>query len=159
MKLNKTILTATLLMVGAYTGVVSAHNQTGSLGKATTGVVATDIYQVTCYDDGSGAPAQLFYQVADLAPVLAPTVSIQATKAPLSGTISTDPIDGDALFSPGITFKPTAAVGGAGYYNLIVTKSQSSPIVNGVELYNAQFHCQTATGVHTGTSWIMTQNQ
>ena len=164
MKISHTLISATFLVALGYSGMASAHNQSGTLGSAASGAVATDIYSVDCSDDGSGAPAKLFAQVKDAAPVLAPTVSIQLTKTlgvkTDSTAIDTDSIDGDALYSTGVTLTPTVlAGGGLGTYKLIVTKSQSAPIVKGIEIYDVQFHCQTASGAHTGTTWVMKQNQ
>jgi hypothetical protein len=152
MKLQKIIITASLLLAAGYGSMVSAHTQSGALGSAATGNAATDIYNVTCSNDGSGAPAKLFVQVKDLAPVLAPLVSVQASKSTLLSLVSTDGVDGDANYSAGVT-----VAGGAGTYIMKVTKSASA--VKGLETYVAQFHCQTSGGVHTGTTWAMTQNQ
>ena len=164
MKIFNALMSATFLIAVGHADLALAHNQSGTLGSVASGAVATDIYTVDCSDDGSGAPAKLFAQVKDAAPVLSPTVSIQVTKSAgvktESTAINTDAIDGDALYSTGVTLTPTVAVGGGlGSYQLIVTKSQSSPIVKGIEIYDAQFHCQTASGTHTGTNWVMKQNQ
>ena len=169
-----------LLIVTGYTPVVSAHNQAGSVGSATgatTGAAATDTYQVTCSDDGSGAPNQLFAQVMDLVPVKATLVSMQILH-PSDGRstgLSEDSIDGDKVtckgsgktlvctggFSPGLTL-----VGGkseiAQLYFINVNKQYTASTLaaqKGPEIYDLQLHCQTATGVHTGTDWIQTQNQ
>ena len=174
MKKSQKIITASLLIAAGYASVVSAHNQTGSVGTTASGAAATDVYQVTCSNDGSGAPAQLFAQVADLAPVLATLVSVQIVH-PLDGlstVLSEDPVDGDAVvisttgasttgFSPGVTLKGGAAAN-AQIYLINVNKQYTASTVaaqKGPELYNLQLHCQTATGVHTGTNWIQTQNQ
>jgi hypothetical protein len=141
MKMSKKMMVGLILATGV-TGVASAHNQTGGLGTAASGNAATDVYVVNCYDDGSGAAAKLSLRVADLAPVLAPLISIQATTNVNTG----------AGFSPEVTL-----VGGAGNYILNISKAAST--VKGMDTYNAMFHCQTATGVHTGTTWTMTQNQ
>jgi len=174
MKKSQKIITASLLIAAGYASVVSAHNQTGSVGTTASGAAATDVYQVTCSNDGSGAPAQLFAQVADLAPVLATLVSVQIVH-PLDGlstVLSEDPVDGDTAtvsttgasttgWSPGVTLKGGAAAN-AQIYLIKVNKQYTASTVaaqKGPELYNLQLHCQTATGVHTGTNWIQTQNQ
>jgi hypothetical protein len=138
----------TLLAVAlmAVTGLASAHTQSGALGSTTSGGAATDIYSVSCYNDGSGAPAKIWYHVKDLAPVLAPVISIQVE----SGGISSDTVDGDANYSTAVTVAGTSG-------NLKVMKSAST--VKGSETYVAEFHCQTSNGTHTGTNWTMTQNQ
>jgi hypothetical protein len=144
--MKKKIMAASFLIAAGYASFASAHTQSGSL----IATPATDVYAVTCSDDGSGPPASLYLHVKDLAPVLAPLVSTQATKGTASSTLSTDPVDGDANYSPAVT-----VTGGAGVYLLKVNKSA----VAGTETYTAEFHCQTAAGVHTGTTWAMTQNQ
>ena len=146
--MKKKIMAASFLIAAGYAGFASAHTQSGSL----IATPATDVYAVTCSDDGSGPPASFYLHVKDLAPVLAPLVSTQATKGTASSTLSTDPVHGDANYSPAVTFTPAV---GAGVYTLKVNKSAAA----GTETYTAEFHCQTAAGVHTGTNWAMTQNQ
>ena len=148
MKNCKKIITASFLIAAGYAGLASAHTQSGSL----IATPATDVYAVTCSNNGSGAPAKLWFHVKDLAPKLAPLVSIQASKGGASSTLSTDPVDGDANYSPGVYLTPAV---GAGVYTLKVNKSAGA----GTETYTAEFHCQTSGGVHTGTTWRMTQNQ
>ena len=145
-------MTATFLVAAGYAGLASAHTQSGALGSAASAAAATDVYAVTCSNDGSGAPAKLFLQVKDLPLVLAPVIGIQATKSTVASTQSVDTKDGDAVYSTGVYLSA-----GAGAYLLKVNKYAST--VKGFETYTAQFHCQTAGGVHTGTTWVMTQNQ
>lgn len=145
-------MAASFLIAAGYAGLASAHTQSGALGSAASAAAATDVYAVTCSNDGSGAPAKLFLQVKDLAPVLAPIVGIQATKGTVASTQSIDTKDGDAIYSTGVYLSA-----GAGVYSLKVNKFAST--VKGSETYTAQFHCQTAGGAHTGTTWVMTQNQ
>lgn len=139
-------MTASLLIAAGYGNIASAHTQSGTL----TVNAGVDIYAVTCSNDGSGAPASLFLQVNDLAPVVPTLVSIQTTKGTASSLVSTDGVDGDGIYSSGVTL-----AGGAGVYTLKVSKSAGA----GSESYVAQFHCLTAGGIHTGTTWVMTQNQ
>lgn len=140
---SKTLLAVSLMAVA---GLASAHTQSGALGSTANGNAATDIYSVSCYNDGSGVPTKIWLQVKDLAPVLAPVISI---KTATSG-VSTDTVDGDANYSTAVTSVGASA-------KLSVMKSAST--VKGSETYVAQFHCQTANGTHTGTDWAMTQNQ
>ena len=139
-------MTASFLIAAGYAGLASAHTQSGSL----IATPATDVYAVTCSNDGSGAPAKLYLHVKDLAPKLAPLVSIQASKGGATSTQSTDPGDGDVNYSPARTLVKLGGV-----YLMKVNKSA----VAGTETYTAEFHCQTSGGVHTGTTWRMTQNQ
>jgi hypothetical protein len=149
MKISKKILAATLLLAAGYAGLVSAHTQSGAVGIATSGVAKTDVYVVKCPAPG----AKLWAHVKDLAPVKAPLVSTQVTKGTASSSLSIDSKDGDTLYSsPAVTL-----AAGSGNYTLKVNKSASSVI--GIETYIAEFHCQTAGGVHSDTTWSMTQNQ
>jgi hypothetical protein len=141
--INKTALISALLL--AFSGIVAADGLSDSLGNPAN---ATDYYVVDCQDDGRGPPNQLTVQVADNLPSAAPVVSVQVTKD-FGAFNSTDQIDGDALFSPWVTLK-----GGAGSYFITVDKSKA-----GVESYSLTYHCQTSTGVHTGTSIFTLKNQ
>lgn len=135
-----------LVLGGA--SVASAHTQSGSLGSDAS---ATDFYQVTCSDDGSGAPASLAVQVLDASPVAAPIVSVQVQKGLLL-TNSSDPVDGDTAASPLVSVN-----GGAGVYDVLIDKSAA-----GAETYTLTYHCMTGadgTGSHTGTSITVRQNQ
>jgi hypothetical protein len=137
-----------LLAALALPQAARAHTQNGSLGSAAT---ATDFYQVTCSDDGSGPPASLTLQVLDASPAAAPLVAVQAQKGTLA-TNSTDPVDADATASPLVVLD-----GGAGVYDVLVYKTDA-----GVESYTLTFHCLTGpggTGDHTGTSIATRQNQ
>ncbi len=182
MKKNyKKLLTASLVIAASYSGGVLAHNQTGSLGIAASGAAATDTYQVTCSDDGSGVPNQLFVEVADLklvaADVKATLVSTQISNGytATSTVLSEDPVDGDAAvctgtgnlqvctggFSPGVTLAAGTASAAQNYIVNVNKQYTASTVAaqKGIENYNLIYHCQTATGVHTGTSMIQTQNQ
>ena len=141
---------AALLLALALGGasVASAHTQAGSLGAAAS---ATDSYQVTCSDDGSGAPASLIVQILDASPAAAPLVMVQAQKG-TELVNSTDPGDADADPSP-----EAFVNGGAGVYNVLVDKTGA-----GAESYTLTYHCYTGpngTGIHTGTTLTTLQNQ
>jgi hypothetical protein len=134
----------------AHALAAQAHDQSGGLGAAAS---ATDLYQVTCSNDGSGAPTSLRVQVRDLAPVAAPTLSVQVHANGLLAN-SSDPVDADASASA----SPAISVnGGEGPYDVLVDKSAA-----GSETYTLTFHCQTGPdggGVHTGTVHSVKQNQ
>lgn len=136
------------LMLGGMARGVWAHTQSGALGDAAG---ATDYYQVTCSDDGSGAPGSLSMQVLDASPVAAPLVSVQTRKGLLLAN-STDATDGDAGLSPIVSVN-----GGAGVYDVLVDKTAA-----GAETYTLTFHCVTGpngTGLHTGTEIVTRQSQ
>ncbi|MEQ1484446.1 hypothetical protein [Methyloglobulus sp.] len=160
MKLQKTIMTASILIATGYVGVASAHSQAGAVGLAGSGLAKTDVYVVSCFDGGDFpgvVPTRLHIEVLDKAPVKLPLVSIQATKGTASSTLSTDAVDGNTAYSPVATL-----AGGAGDYTLKVNKSAYTGTVathKGPETYVARFHCEDNAGNHAGTEWIMTQNQ
>lgn len=151
MKLQKMILTASLLMAAGLTSIASAHTVSGTLTKNP----ATDKYNVTCSNDGNGVPVKLYMRVKDLT-AAAPLISVSATKSTSSSLVSTDPTGGDANYSNPVVFTPTAPISGAGTYILSVSKATG---VAGTQTYTAEFHCQTSTNVHTGTASALTQNQ
>lgn len=143
--LKNTVITASFLVAVGHAGTVYAHTKGGSLGSPAS---ATDVYRVTCSNDGSGATHHLVTQVRDNAPVKPPKVSVVATKGGAS-TTSTDPVDGNSAYSP-----EKELAKGNGVYTVSIKKSAS-----GSEIYTLQYHCETASGVHTGTSISQTQNQ
>ena len=173
MKHHKKMLTASLLIATSYAGIVAAHNQSGSVGTIASGVAATDAYQVTCSNDGNGAPARLSVQVADLGVVAADkkatlvSTQIIHPQTATASILSEDAKDGDAIvagaaggFSPLITLVGGTAAANQNYIVTVNKQLTASTVAaqKGIENYNLQLHCQTATGVHTGTNWINTQN-
>jgi hypothetical protein len=126
------------ICVTALTGLASAHSLTGSLGAATG---ATDFYQVTCSDDKSGPPSYLVTSIESTISAATPRISVQA-RFNTSASNATDPINGDGNYSP--SGKVTA---GGGLYNVLIYKDGA-----GVQNYALEYHCLTATGVHTGTT-------
>jgi hypothetical protein len=142
----KIIITAMLLLAIGYTELAVAHTQPGAIGRKNLKRGGVDQFQASCFDDGAGVPDHLRLSVTDMRPRNPAQVSIQAviTATGETSAISTDPIDGDAGSSPEITM-----VGGAGPYQMTVTRNRSR--VKGAEIYVITFHCETATGAHTGT--------
>jgi hypothetical protein len=134
---------AALLAALAHAAPAAALMQSGSLASEASD---TDFYQVTCSNDGSGAPASLVAQVLDAAPVAAPLVSVQTQKTlPAVATNATDAVDGDAGASPSVALN-----GGAGTYDVFVDKSAA-----GAESYTLTVQCMTGLnggGVPTGTA-------
>ena len=149
MRTNSKCALVTLgFLLATHAGLATAHTQAGALGTA---AVATDYYQVTCTDDGSGPPASLLVRVRDDAPVAAPIVSVLVHKGLLARNGS-DPVDGDT----GLSFVAVVN-GGAGVYNVFVSKTAA-----GVENYTLTLHCMSGLnggGVHTGTTVTLRQNQ
>jgi hypothetical protein len=148
MKRFKLIMPITLLAAAiGYADIVAAHTQAGAIGRKKLKAPGTDQFQVTCSNDGAGEPEHLFLHVRDMRPRNPALISVQAVVPATGATtpVSTDKIDGDAFFSPGLTL-----AGGVGPYLININKSKSTKA--GAEIYQLEFHCETAGGVHTGTS-------
>ncbi|HTO52721.1 MAG TPA: hypothetical protein VMR50_04975 [Myxococcota bacterium] len=126
----------------------AAHTQTGALGAAAS---ATDFYQVTCSDDGSGPPQSLILQIQDTTSGSAPLVGVQGQRGSQT-TNSVDPTSGDTNPSP-----QTYVNGTSGVFDVVVYKTGA-----GADSYTLTYHCYTGlngTGVHTGTTIVVRQNQ
>lgn len=143
--IKNSVLAASTIAAVCGASVASAHTVSGTLGTAAT---ATDLYYVTCSNDGAGNTAKLQVAVRDNAPVAAPLVSITAIKSLKAGS-TTDTTDGNATGSA-----PVIVAGTNGVFYVAVTKSAA-----GAESYTADFHCMTATNAHTGTAASLKQNQ
>ncbi|MEX2207456.1 MAG: hypothetical protein WEF50_14600 [Myxococcota bacterium] len=136
-----------LLVAGAHARLALADTREGTLGAAAS---ASDYYQVTCSDDGSGPPASFSVQVSDAPPAAAPIVSVQVRAfrtgpATYAARNSTDTSDGDGVSSP-LAFVNF----GAGTFDVFVDKTAA-----GSEDYVLTFLCTTAAnggGVRTGTA-------
>ncbi len=149
--LKNTLITVLGGLMMSQASAILAHNQGGSF---TTGVAAgVDFYQVTCFDDGNGAPSFVEAQVKD-STASTSKVSILAYKGTSCTTnkcaqSSTDTTDSDASYSPLV--KVTQ---GAGVYNLFVMHTTT-----GTDSYDVLVHCKTSGNVHTGTSVSSKQQQ
>lgn len=124
-----------------------AHTQDGSLGDA---AASTDYYQVTCSDDGSGAPASMMAQVQSRGPAAVPVSAV--VHRGTSATATVDINGGDAAAGPLVFVN-----GNDGVYNVFVTKAGA-----GAVNYTLEFHCMTGAnggGLHTGTIIVFRQNQ
>ena len=146
---SKSLLTVALMAVAR---VAFAHTQGGALGKTTTSTAASDVYLVSCYDDGQGAgtPTKLYLHVKGSGIATLPKINIQATR--LGAVVTSTVAANNNVYSAAVTL-----VKGEGDYGLYINKPAST--VKGVVNYTAEFHCQSASGGHAGTDWYMTQNQ
>jgi hypothetical protein len=147
--INKTHAWVAAIGMLAFANVAGAHdllNQT--LGNPQT---ATDVYTVTCFDDGNGNAQRLEAQIGDDTAGTRIT-SLVVLKTLSQVTSTTDATGGDATLSPLIKVN-----GGNGVYSLIVHKDKY-----GSRQYDLSYHCKTSTGAHTGTTEAITgrtQNQ
>ncbi|MXS76681.1 hypothetical protein ABF87_01645 [Nitrosomonas sp. JL21] len=150
--LKNTVATVLGGLMISQAGAVLAHNQAGSF---TTGLAAgIDFYQVSCFDDGAGAPSYAEAQVKDMTANSSKVgIVLQKGTTPCTANkcaqASTDTTDTDAAYSPLIRVTQ-----GSGVYNLFVSHSTA-----GTDSYDVQVHCKTATNVHTGTSVSSKQQQ
>ena len=145
--INNAVTILIILLGFCYISVAVAHEAAGTLGRKTKKAGGTDISVVSCYDDGNGAPDHLYMNVIDTRQPRNPAIISAQVVVPSTGAASgvvIDPVDGDAFPSAGITL-----AGGIGPYHIHITKTRSRKM--GIEIYGLNFHCETATGVHTGT--------
>ena len=145
--LKKGFITALILAVIGYASHALAHTAAATLDPGGNNPNATDVTQVTCFDDGDGPTDHLYVQIQDNSPpVPGLFISAQAFKdngqgsAQMSNTTDTSP--GDATAS-----NPIMVGNGNGLYWLTVTKTN----VAGPRNFTVTYHCQTADDVHTGT--------
>lgn len=131
-----------IAFAGAYAGTASAHSQSGSLGA---GARARDVYQVSC----APGSAHLYFRIQDVAPVADPRIRITVRKDG-STLRSVDRVDSDGRNSPVRRLRK-----GDGIYTMIVDKIRQA----GAENYFAEFHCESAANIHTGTGWFTTINR
>ncbi len=139
------------MLAGVCAASTHAHEQSGSFTSGAA--AATDYYQVTCSDDGNGAPDHLSFQVKDLTPN-ASRVSVLvgkgATCSPKAcARNSTDRIDTDAAYS-----LPASVAQGPGVYLVFV--KHTGP---GSDAYSLSYHCETVDNLHTGTNITARQQQ
>jgi hypothetical protein len=138
-------------LIASQANIVSADNQGGSF---TTGLAAAvDFYQVTCFNDGNGAPSYLEAQVKDMTASTS-KVGILIQKGTSCTTnkcaqASIDRADSNTTYSALIRVTQ-----GAGVYNMFVMHTNA-----GTDSYDVSVHCKTATGIHTGTSISSAQQQ
>lgn len=120
----------------------SATMDVPGISRTFTGVVL-----VTCFDDGNGPAENLIARVRDNSPqVPGLLVNLQLFKGNKAVNI-TDTVSGDADFSPFVTLH-----GGPGVYFMIINKTDV-----GERSIDAEWHCNTEDGVHTGTEISVSQ--
>ncbi|CAL1241355.1 hypothetical protein [Candidatus Methylocalor cossyra] len=138
---------AGLLLAGPFTAV-PAHEYTGGfLGKPAQ---ATDLHVVVCSNDGTGPAEHLSFQLNAGPPKTGPLVSaqLQVPSKKIAASV-TDPINGDRQGSPGLQVRGGDTV----YY---ITVDKTGP---GIANYSFTYHCETASGGHTGTDLSTLQDQ
>ncbi|WP_150050132.1 MULTISPECIES: hypothetical protein [Methylomonas] len=132
---------------------LNAHDKYGLLGPDAT---ATDYYRVQCSNNGNGNAAKLEVAVKALKRK-GPPLSLQvATEFPETIINLTDSNSKDKLPSRTVDVANDIDGKGNGFYFLAVNKTKA-----GIQSYHFEYHCLTASDVHTGTeiSDVPWQNQ
>ncbi len=156
MKLNKniktTLLSSIIIIATSYTSTVLAHDYTDSL-KAAFGASATDLYRIDCSQDAGAASQspthQLFIQINDGSAAggkLSATASVFTPGFGKALTV-TDPTGGDGVASPSKLLTVIGADQQDNQFFIAVSHSAT-----GLKNYELSYHCQDASGQHTGTS-------
>ncbi len=129
---------------------VQAHTFGGRLSSAPDSVAS---YSVGCYNDGNGEAARLFFNIQGKTASAPYNVMLSVQKKLDNGEIISagpveDPNNGDTGSSPS-----SALYGGNGTYILTVGKSPRQPggSTAGASVFSFDFHCEAASGAHTGT--------
>jgi hypothetical protein len=153
MRMNMKIKFKKLTMAGAlllgYAGIASAHDVTNQPIGAT--LSATDYFQVSCFDDGTGNAVRLDIQVNDDT-AGASILSLQVKKGLLAKN-TTDATGANGAYSPLVSLQPPVGQGN-GVYDVLVDKTTAA-----ARQYDIKYHCMTSDNLHTGTSISQKQNQ
>jgi hypothetical protein len=145
--LGKILLSASVIVTTGYAAICGAHGGGAVLDPAGNKATFTALARVTCFDDGNGAADYLVAKIRDNSPpVPGMFVSLQLLKGSKAISI-TDTTPGDADFSPEVTLQ-----GGNGTYFMMADKTMA-----GARNFEVEWHCKTATGVHTGTDLFVDQ--
>lgn len=143
-----------------FTANAVAHDQVGSLGLSAD---ATDYYLVTCSTDGGGESDRLEVQIKDLTTTtgggkLSAVVQREDVVTTASdpqrvnrgeGCAGWDDVTKDTDFGNLVQLSK-----GNGVYYIMVHKQKP-----GLKSYLLQYHCKSSTGLHTGTSLLVIQDQ
>ncbi len=147
-------------MLAGYASLAWPHAlPNNAVGLKGSGAVKNDIYNVKCYDDGSGSTAKLFFHIQTKGnpDTDGPVVSINAKKGAAIPGLILGAKDSDKSWA-----SPTELEGGDGDYTVVVSKSAyKGPKKEHLkpQVYVGVAHCQTQSGGHTGTDIIMLQNE
>lgn len=147
MKIKKVILLGLLIIASGYQFKAVAHsNNNQSLKKESTALTSgpTDLWVISCSNDGNGPAAYLKVQLQ-----ATPATHLQIQKNQQSISV-TGVSNAHGKFSKYISLWPvkpgTIDNDGNGDYLVLVDKSKAPATV-----YSFNYHCKTANGGHTGT--------
>jgi len=142
--LKKTFIAASILATAGYASHALAHTAGATIDSAGNNASATDLAQVICFDDSNGSPDHILVEIQDLSPSVSGLLLSAQIFKDGHMTNTTDTVSGDASYSNSAILK-----GGEGEYIISVSKTKY-----GARDFNIRYHCETANGVHTGTSEI-----
>ena len=134
-------------LLAGFSGLSQGHDQGGALASSP---YATQSWLITCYDDGNGPGASLYFDVKASTPGRKFGVTATVTKNGLNAS-TTDPKSGDKIRSPGASL-----IAGDGEYIMTLSKAKTKPSLpdsslKGTMVYGFTYHCESAGGAHTGT--------
>jgi hypothetical protein len=140
----KTLVLSVLISSSAET---VAHDQGGALASS---LYASQSWLITCYDDGNGVAASLYFDVKASTPGRKFGVTATVSKNGEEAS-TTDPKSGDKIRSPAASLSA-----GDGEYIMTLSKAkvretQPDSILKGTMVYGFTYHCESASGAHTGT--------
>jgi len=145
--IKKTLFGLSLLVASGYASLISAHGGGATMDLANISRTFTGVVLVSCFDDGNGPAENLIARIRDNSPpVPGLLVNLQLFKGNKAINI-TDTVSGDADYSPFVTLH-----GGPGVYFMIINKTDV-----GERSFDAEWHCNTVDGVHTGTDISVSQ--
>lgn len=124
---------------------VQAHSGGATMNPAGNNPHFMAVVDVTCFDDGNGAPDHLSIRIEDTSPyVEGSQLTFLVYKA--NRAISTsDPIPADGQYGPLVKLHA-----GGGRYTMMLNTTGPGP-----RNFIAEWHCVTADEIHTGTSEIV----
>ena len=129
--------------------VAQAHTWGARLPAAAD---AATTYSIACYNDGNGETSKLFFNIQGKTRVSFNVMLVVRKKLDNGETIQAEPVV-DKTNADGKPSLPGELKGGNGTYLLTISKipSQAGGGTGGVMVYSFDFHCETASGAHTGT--------
>lgn len=141
-----------VLAVFALASKTHADSYSGGLKKAPKATTRIDI---TCFDDGRGPPASIYFDVQARTRGAAFLVMATITNAGVSESVI-DNSNTDKKSSPAKVF--TAGIApNRGTYTLTLSKVKKNPKqpdrkLSGAMAFSGTAHCYSTTGDHTGTN-------
>ena len=144
-KVQKFLQVIFIMVTAGYAGLSSAHDAGATMDPNGSVPGFTGYAAVTCTNSGDIPTDRLVASIKDTSPPqgnLLVNLQIIKGSSPGSAISTTDPVPGDADFSPSV-----AVHGGNGVYLLLVNKTGA-----GARSFIVSYHCVAADGLtHTDT--------